>query len=70
MVLFTLTLKTEVFKLLVLRDPIPVVCFVTENYVIYHLFCTLIRKGLRQVILALGQLEKGTIFNLGKAKKS
>ena len=56
--------------MLVFRDPIPVVCFVMENYVIYHLFCNLIRKGLRQVILGLGLLEKGGIFDLGEGKKS
>lgn len=70
MILFPFRLKTEVFRLLVLRDPIPVVCFVIEHYVIYHLFCNLIKKGLRQVLLALGQLEKGNMFNLGKGKKS
>ena len=63
-------MKTEVFKLLILRDPFPDVCFVTENYVIFHLFCNLVRKGLRQIILGLGLLRKGEIFDMGERKTS
>lgn len=56
--------------MLVLKDPISVVFFVTENYAVYHLFCNIIRKGLRQVILGLGQLRKESIFDMGRGKKS
>lgn len=48
--------------MLVLRDLIPLVCFVTDNYVIYHLFCNIIRKGLR--VLDLGHLGKEGIFDM------
>lgn len=60
----------QLFNLLVLKDPIWVVCFVTENYVIYHLFCNIIRKGLRQVILGLGHLGKGVIFDMVKEERA
>lgn len=51
-----------------LRDLIPVVCFVTENYVIYHLFCNIIRKRLR--VLDLGHPGKGGVFDMDVGEKS
>lgn len=56
--------------MLVLRDLIPVVCFFTENYVIYHLFYNIIGNGLRQIILGLSYLGKGDIFDMGEGEKS
>ena len=44
-------------------------CFVIESYAVYHLFCNIIRKALREVTFGLCPLGKGDIFDMGGGKK-
>lgn len=54
---------------MVLRNPISVVCFVTENCAAYPLLFNPFRKGIKQAILILDLLGKEDTFGVGEGKK-